>query len=150
MKRSKLTTILLVILILLGLFICLTPSKNDLYASTGLWGTKIICNRLRDFVAFPLLCGVSAMLLLSLSSPFQGKLCLPSKPRPFWLVLCVLAIAVGIYASVGVVLLNTMPPLPTPIWHYLMKHSYVLCLWWAVTGILFLLSFYRTKETAAP
>lgn len=141
MKLSRFTKVMLLIqLLLLGL-IFLTPSKDRLQSL----GAYILCSRIRDFVWIPLSLGTAVLLLGSVFTMFGTKLVFPGKPRPLWLAACILAVVVGIYVTVGAVLMTTLKPLPTPLWHYLMKHSYVLSLWWVAAGIFFLLTFCRAE-----
>lgn len=58
MKLPRFTKALIAVGLLLILFICLMPSKKALSSTAGLWGSRILWNRVRDFGAIPLSCGV--------------------------------------------------------------------------------------------
>ena len=151
MKKSaglpRFVKILLVLLLLLLVFICCAPSRRALDASQGLWGARVLWNRVRDYGAIPVSFGIGALLLGSvyLSCVRKQTPHFPKKRQLPALLVCGLLMAVGIYWTVSLIRIVQLAWLPFSVWTYLLEHRVFLCLWWIATGLLLLLPIYGPK-----
>lgn len=148
MKLSKRAKALLILQLLLAIGICCTPSKSQLQSITGLWGSYILLNRLREFVLIPLSFGTAVCLVGALCSSLR-KGALPAKLRKVLLVVCALMAALGIYCTVGAVFMAQLPPVPNRVWAYLLKRSSAFSLWWTAAAVLYLCVYWKTTPERA-
>lgn len=148
MKLPRFAKMLIAVELLLIVFICLAPTQEAISAGGGLWGPKILLNRIRDFGAVPVSCG----LLTVLAGTFflsgiqkrepglqKGRVC------PFSLGFSAMAV-VGIYWTVSTVRLVRAPLIPERPWLYLVTRQGWFCLWWAAAAILLLCALYKPKS----
>ena len=142
MKIPKITLIMLSLLLILCIFISVTPTKMDINSIAGPKLAAIILNRIRDLCAIPLSFGLFVLAFGFMHFNWLSKKISPltKKVRIIFLSCFLVMAAVGAYWSVGFVYLAIYPPMPTHVGIYLWEHSYLICLWWRVAGAFLLCS----------
>lgn len=145
MKLSHFTKTVVFIQLLLGLFILFAPTRTDINTASGLVGSVIILNRIRDYAAIPLSFGMVTLLIGSLYfTGFKKWIIQPPKNVRIFLFCCFLLMAtVGAYWTLGFIRMEVYTPMSVRMGYYLMEHRQWIDLWWVLTGIFLLSSLYK-------
>lgn len=138
MRLPKITKVLLIVQLVLLVCICCMPSKNQLDSITGLWGRRIVLNRVRDFCFIPVSFG-TAVCLLGSACPLFKKMKFTAKFRRILLLICAIMTICGIYWTARIVRMERIIFMPTQWWLFFLNNPFVFSLWWTVDGILALL-----------
>lgn len=152
MKLPRLTKILIAVEMLLIVLICLAPTREAAVSGVGLSGPRILLNRLRDFGAVPVSCGLLTVIAgtLFLSGVQNRQMGLPKGRICPLLVGFAAMLIVGMDWAVSAVRLVRAPRMPEGVWLYLVTHRGWFCLWWVAAGCLLLGALYCSKPKPKP